>query len=116
MKISTIASNIQIKNNNVVPKMNIISFEGAASRKLIEKIKISRQLKKMNVTFAELVNAYKEIGYDVYMKRGSHAVVPLGNGFNIPLPIPHKSKNVTVYDLKRFRYILDGDFEKAMKA
>ena len=65
---------------NTHPSLNLCnkpSFEGASARKLITKIKNATQLKKLGVTFEELVNAYKEIGFDVLMKRGSHAVVPI---------------------------------------
>ena len=92
------------------------SFEGAKSRKLIEKIKSAKQLKKLAITFDELVNAYKEIGYDVFFKRGSHAVVPITSEYNIPLVIPHGDKYVSPFDLKRFRFVLDGNYEMASKA
>ncbi len=91
------------------------SFEGASARKLIDKIKKATQLKKLGVTFEELANAYKEIGYDVFFKRGSHAVVPIDKNLNIPVIIPHKDKYVTPYELKRFRYVLNGEFDKAAR-
>ena len=90
-----------------------LSFEGASSRKLIAKIKSATQLKKLGVTFDELVNAYKEIGFDVLQKRGSHAVVPLTSEINIPLVIPHGNKYVSPLDLKRFKFVLDGDYVRA---
>jgi hypothetical protein len=101
---------------NPISKPNArLSFEGARSKKLIAKIKNATQLKKIAITFDELVNAYKEIGYDVFFKRGSHAVVPITDNCNIPLVIPHDDKYVSPYDLKRFRHVLNGEFEKAIR-
>lgn len=105
-----------IKSAHTIPKkITQPSFEGAQSRKLIAKIESAKQLKKLSVTFDQLVNAYKEIGFDVFFKRGSHAVVPVSDEYNIPLVIPHGNKYVSPYDLKRFRYVLNGDYEKASK-
>ena len=115
MRVSASRLNYQLNNNYFGVNKEQNSFGAATPRKLIDKIRKSKQLKKLNITFDELVNAYKEIGYDVLMKRGSHAVIPLGNGINIPLPIPHKAKGVTAYDLKRFRFILEGEIERALK-
>ena len=57
---------------------------------------------------------YREIGYDVFYKRGSHAVVHLTDEIHIPIVIPHKKKNVSIFDLKRFKYILSGDIQCAL--
>ena len=48
------------------------------------------------------------------MKRGSHAIVPVGN-VNIPLIIPHKDKNIAPKDIRTLRLIITGDIEKAQK-
>ena len=96
-----------------ISNLNNMAFSGARARKLIEKIKNMKKLEKADVSFDELKSMYNEIGYDVVYKRGSHAVVPITEDFNIPVVIPHKRKNVHPFDLKRFKYILTGEFDKA---
>ena len=92
---------------------NQTAFSGARARKLIEKIKKMEKMDKLDISFEELKSMYKEIGYDVFFKRGSHAIVPVTEDLNIPVIIPHKRKNVHPFDLKRFKYILLGEFDKA---
>lgn len=99
-------------NNNHISSQ---SFQGARARKLIEKINKTDKMDKLNISFEELKSMYKEIGYDVVYKRGSHAIVTVNDNINIPVVIPHKRKNVHPFDLKRFKYILKGEFEKAKK-
>jgi len=89
------------------------SFYGAKARKLINRINGLDKFDKVDISFDELKSMYKEIGYDVIYKRGSHAIVPVTNDINIPVVIPHKRKNVHPFDLKRFKYVLNGEFEKA---
>ena len=99
-----------------VESIDRINFYGARARKLIEKVKNAQRLGDLKISFEELKGMYNEIGYDVFYKRGSHAVIHLENGVNIPLVIPHKTKNVHPLDLKRFKYVLAGEFEKAKLA
>ena len=90
-----------------------VNFSGARARKLIEKIKGVKKVDKLSISFDELKSMYNEIGYDIIYKRGSHAIVPINEKLNIPVVIPHKRKNVHPFDLKRFKYILTGQFDKA---
>ena len=90
------------------------SFGSVKARKLIEKVRTTKNLKNINATFEDMVAVYEELGYDVIMKRGSHAVVPLTEKVNLPLVIPHNSKHVHSLDLKRLQYILNGEIEKAL--
>lgn len=92
---------------------NNITFSSKRAQKLIEKIKVAEKMEKLQISFDELKSMYKEIGYDVLFKRGSHAIVPVNEELNIPVVIPHKRKNVHPFDLKRFKYILLGMFDKA---
>lgn len=105
--------NMRVEFNNLGYTNNQTTFTGARARKLIEKINCSEKMDKLKITFEELKSMYKEIGYDVLYKRGSHAIVPINEELNIPVVIPHKKNNVHPFDLKRFKYILLGDFEKA---
>ena len=102
-------------NNKIHLPPNNITFEGARSRKLIEKVRSAEKIGKLKITFEELEGMYNEIGYDVFYKGGSHAVVPITEDVNLPIVIPHKKNNVHVHDLKRFRYILAGEIDKALK-
>ena len=105
------------KKNNF-PKNNFRysqNFCGAKSRKFLKKLAEEPNLKCTNITFDDLVDAYKELGYDIVYKRGSHAIVPLNNEINITLVIPHGRNHISRTDLKRLRYVIDGDFEKASK-
>ena len=88
-------------------------FSGARARKLIKKVNDSEKMDKLKISFEELEAMYQEIGYDVIYKRGSHAVVPINENLNIPAVIPHRTKTVQPLDLRRFKYVLLGDFEKA---
>ena len=97
-----------------VDSVDSTNFYGARARKLIEKVNNTRKLSDLKISFEELKGMYNEIGYDVFFKRGSHAVIHLDNGVNIPLVIPHKTKNVHSLDLKRFRYVLAGEFDNAI--
>ena len=92
---------------------NNISFSSKRAQKLIEKVKGTEKMNKMQISFDELKSMYKEIGYDIVYKRGSHAIVPINEELNIPVVIPHKRKNVHPFDLQRFKFILFGEFEKA---
>lgn len=89
------------------------AFEGAKSRKFLKMIEQTKNFKKVKATFQDMVDAYKELGYDITLKRGSHAAVNIQNKFNISLVIPHKDKYVTPYDLKRLHLIIIGKFEEA---
>lgn len=89
------------------------SFQGAKSRKFLAMLADATNLKKIKATFDDIVDAYAELGYDVIMKRGSHAIVPINERINIPLVIPHKDKIVSPFDLKRLKLIMQGEIEKA---
>lgn len=92
------------------------AFGSAKARKLMEKVlnANSNNFKGINATFDDMVATYQELGYDVIMKRGSHAIVPLTPKANLPLVIPHGNKYVHPLDLRRLQYILNGDLEKAL--
>ena len=104
---------MKVEFNNIIYSNNNITFSSKRAQKLIQKIKSVDKMDKLQITFDELKSMYKEIGYDVLFKRGSHAVVPVNEELNIPVVIPHKRKNVHPFDLKRFKYILLGMFDKA---
>lgn len=91
-----------------------VNFESAKGRKLVEKVRNTKILDKLHISFDELELMYKELGYDVFYKRGSHAIVHLTENTNLPLVIPHKNKNVHPKDLKRFKYVLAGEINKAL--
>ena len=61
-----------------------------------------------------MVSAYNELGYDVLCKRGSHAVVPVTEKFNLPLVIPHGTKYVNPQDLKRLQFVINGQIDRAL--
>ena len=103
---------MRVDFNYTIPANNV-SFTSKRAQKLIEKIKGLEKMDKLQISFDELKSMYKEIGYDVLFKRGSHAIVPVSEDVNIPVVIPHKRKNVHPFDLKRFKYILLGQFDKA---
>lgn len=105
---------MRVEFNNLAYTNNV-AFSSAKARKLIEKITCTERMDKLDISFDELKSMYQEIGYDVVYKRGSHAVVPITKDLNVPVIIPHKRKNVHPFDLKRFKYILKGEFEKAKK-
>lgn len=92
------------------------AFGSAKARKLIEKVLSanSNNFRGINATFDDMVAVYQELGYDVIMKRGSHAVVPLTTKVNLPLVIPHGNKYVHPLDLRRLQCVLNGDLEKAL--
>ena len=104
---------MRVDFNYSVPTTNSVAFKSKRAQKLIEKIKSTEKMDKVDISFDELKSMYKEIGYDVLYKRGSHAIVPITEDLNIPVIIPHKRKNVHPFDLKRFKYILFGEFDKA---
>lgn len=93
---------------------NSVSFQANTAPKLLKKVAEAKDLRKLNITFDEMVKMYNHLGYDVLMKRGSHATVTSGN-VNFTLPIPHKDKVVHAKDIKRLRYVMAGDIEKAKK-
>lgn len=107
MIVSSVSFSVYQNNNP--------SFYGAKSRKLIEKLMSMPKVDKCQITFDELEKMYNEIGYDVMMKRGSHAVIPVTDSINIPLVIPHGYKYVHKNDLKRFLLVKEGKFAEAQK-
>ncbi len=72
----------------------------------------SNNQKEWKYTFDDIKGIYEHLGYDVMMKRGSHAIVNI-NGSNLPLVIPHKDKYVNSKDVKRLKCVLSGDTDKA---
>lgn len=92
------------------------SFKSAKTRKMIEEIQSAKNLKHIKLTFDDIVNIYNDIGYDVILKRGSHAAVPLTDKTNITIVIPNKDKFIHIMDTKRLKYVLDGEIEKALDA
>ena len=90
-----------------------VAFYGARARKLIPRINDMDKFDKVDISFDELKSMYNELGYDVVYKRGSHAVVSITDEINIPVVIPHKRKNVHPFDLKRFKYVMLEEFDKA---
>ncbi|MBR1977390.1 hypothetical protein IKA15_03835 [bacterium] len=91
-----------------------VSFGSAKARKLMEKIKNTKNLKEIKVTFDDMVSIYQELGFDTVLKRGSHAVIPISATANLPLVIPHGTKHVHPLDIKRLQCILNGEIEKAL--
>lgn len=91
------------------------SFKSAKTRKMIEELQSAKNLRQIKFTFDDVVSIYNDIGYDVILKRGSHASVPLTDKMNVTIVIPHDGhKFVHLLDIKRLKYVLDGDIEKAL--
>lgn len=92
------------------------AFQGKASLKFLEKIKTTKELKYIKATFDDIVRAYNELGYDVLHKRGSHAVIVISDKIRLSLVHPHgKSKGlVTPTEIKKLRYVAQGEIEKAI--
>ena len=90
------------------------TFEGVKFIKLIETIKNAKSFKHFNLSFKDIAGIYQELGYDIIFKGGSHAVVPLTETVNLPLVIPHNSKYVSPFELKRLKCILNGEIDKAL--
>ena len=90
------------------------SFGSAKTRKFLEELRNAQNFKHINATFDDMVDAYNDLGYDVILKRGSHASVPLTDKINITLVIPHGKKYVATKDIKRLYLILNGEIEKAL--
>lgn len=98
------------KSNSSAP-----NFGANTPQKLIQKIISTKNDKNVKLTFDEASKIYNYLGYDVIMKRGSHAIVPVGN-VNIPLVIPHKDKNIAPKDVRTLRLVITGEIEKAQKS
>jgi len=111
MKCNFLPFNNNYHNKNKTTSNCSPTF-GTTPEKLIKKILATKNNKDIKVTFDEMVKIYNHLGYDVLMKRGSHAIVPVGK-LNIPLVIPHKDKYIHPNDIKRFKLILEGKAEKA---
>lgn len=90
------------------------SFLGKPPRKLIEKLISTPNNKHVHFTFDEVEKIYNYLGFDVIRKRGSHTVVPLTDEINLTLVIPHGDKHVSAVDIKRLRYVIAGELEKAV--
>ena len=111
-------STFSYNTNNLVQCNKISSspsFCGKSPQKLIQKILATEDNKKIHLTFDEVAKIYGYLGYDVLMKRGSHAVIPVNEQINIALPIPHKDKYVSPFDIKRLKHMINGDIEKALQ-
>ena len=103
--------------NNITYNNNFAdtSFCGASSRKLIKKILETDNLYNIKATFDDMVRAYEELGYDIVLKRGSHASIKVGSDYNMSLVIPHGDKYVKMKDVLRLKYVASGDLENARK-
>lgn len=99
-----------ISNQNVSSP----SFCGKAQEKIIKKILASNNPKEWKYTFEDMKGVYEHLGYDVMMKRGSHAIVNI-EGKNLPLVMPHKDKYVDPNDVKRLKFLLKGDIDRALR-
>ena len=100
------------KNNS---QSNQPSFQGAKARKILEQVSKAKTFKNIHLTFDEMVSTYNELGYDVLMKRGSHAVIVKDSMTNYPLVIPHGNKYVHPNDVKRLQCVMNGEFDKAAR-
>ena len=89
------------------------AFQGAKSRKFLQEVGQAKTFKNLHATFGEMVAAYKELGYDVVLKRGSHAIIQVDDKINMSLVIPHGSKYVHPNDVKRLHCIIKGEIERA---
>ena len=122
MKVSLNSSNVysssvyNFYNGTQTQPASNPAFGSAKARKLIEKVlqADSNNFRGIKATFDDMVAAYNELGYDVIMKRGSHAAVPITDHANLPLVIPHNNKYVHPLDLKRLKYVIQGETEKAL--
>ncbi len=90
------------------------TFEGMKFIKLIETVKNTKSFRHFNMSFNDVAAIYQELGYNIIFKGGSHAIIPLTETINIPLVIPHSSKYVSPFDLKRLKYILNGEIDKTL--
>ena len=91
-------------------------FSGARARKLIKKVNDSEKMDKLKISFEELEAMYQEIGYDVIYKRGSHAVIVISDKVRLSLVHPHGKRKglVTPTEIKKLRYVAQGEIEKAI--
>lgn len=87
-------------------------FCGKAQEKLIKKIMSSKNPKEWKFTFDELTSIYEHLGFDIVLKRGSHATVNI-RGTNIPIVIPHKDKYVHPNDIRRLKLVMAGEEKRA---
>lgn len=93
--------------------MSSPGFCGRAQEKLIKKILASNNPKEWKYTFEDMKGIYEHLGYDVMLKRGSHAIVRINNT-NLPLVIPHGDKYVNPKDVRRLKFLLSGDIDRAL--
>ena len=93
---------------------NSVAFQANTAPKLLKKVEEAKDVKKLKITFDEMVKMYDYLGYDVMMKRGSHATILCGES-SFTLPIPHKDKVVHFKDIKRLKLIAAGDIESAKR-
>ncbi len=111
--------NISYSNYNLLQQQRINSnqtFCGKTPQKLIKQIMSVENNKKIHLTFDETSKIYKYLGYDVILKRGSHAIIPVNEQVNISLPISHGNKYVSAFDIKRLKCMINDDIEGAMRA
>ena len=112
ISINSIHNNISFipsKFNSSIP-----NFCGKPPKKLIEKVMSVRDDKKVKLSFDDAVKIYEYLGYDVLLKRGSHAVIPIDGERNLTLVIPHKDKNICLFDIKKIKCVIKGDIDKAL--
>lgn len=115
MKINFNTSNLIKPYLQKAGRINVLpSFKSAKTRKMIDEIKNAKNLKHINLTFDDMVDIYNDLGYDVILKRGSHAVIPITDKVNLPVVIPHGEKFIHIHDIKRLKFILNGEIEKAL--
>lgn len=110
--------NISYNNYNLYQNQRMAAnpvFCGKTPQKLIKQIMSVENNKKIHLTFDETSKIYKYLGYDVILKRGSHAIIPVNEQVNLSLPIPHGDKYVSAFDIKRLKYVINGDIESAIK-
>lgn len=111
MQINLNTSLYEFNQNREYP-----SFQSRAAIKFLERVKTAKELKYVKATFDEVVRAYNELGYDVFHKRGSHAVIVISDNVRLSLVHPHGKKKglVTPTEIKKLRYVAQGEIEKAV--
>lgn len=101
-----------IKQN---PQINYSpSFCGNSPEKLIKYVLGAFSPKKTKIRFDEAVKIYNYLGYDVIFRSGSHAQIVIGDS-HLPLVMPHKDKVITAMDVKRLKYVIQGEIDKALQ-
>ncbi len=102
------------------PQINCSSMQSFNGKidKTINTIKMTKDFRSARITVNEAVSVFRNFGYNVRAKSGSHMTVTAPDGFEFSFTLPHGSEKrfINPNDVKKLKCIINGDRQGLISA